>query len=110
MPPGPMRTVRHLALALPLAALPVAASAGDPEYGEYLAAECFACHPQSDPVGPMPPLHLLPRDYFVQALREYRSGVRGNLAMSLVARNLTDEDIDSLADYFQLLSVQLGGK
>lgn len=87
-----------------------AMAAGDPEYGEYLAAECFACHPRREPVGPMPPLHLLPRDYFVKALREYRSGVRGNPAMGLVARKLTDEDIESLAAYFELVSVQQGGK
>ncbi|GIW56081.1 MAG: hypothetical protein KatS3mg082_2485 [Nitrospiraceae bacterium] len=104
--------LRHLALVLPLVTVAAAGAvaAGDPEYGEYLAAECFACHPQNDPVGPMPPLHLLPSDYFIRALREYRSGVRANVAMALVARNLSDEDIESLATYFQLLSVQLGGK
>lgn len=104
--------IRHLALALPLVTVAAAGAvaAGDAEYGEYLAADCFACHPQAHPIGPMPPLHLLPPDYFKSALREYRSGVRDNLAMGLVARNLSDEDIESLAAYFQRLSAQLGGK
>lgn len=105
-----MRCIRATTITCGILLASAASAAGDPEYGEYLAAECFACHPRSDPVGPMPPLHLLPRDYFVKALREYRSGVRENPAMGLVARNLSDEDIESLAEYFRLLSVQLGGR
>ncbi|GBD44628.1 Cytochrome c-553 [bacterium HR40] len=105
-----MSTVGTAAVILSLVAVAAPALAGDPEYGAYLASECFACHPKGQPVGPMPPLHLLPRDYIVQALREYRAGTRDNLAMSLVARNLSDEDIESLADYFQVMSAQLGGR
>lgn len=81
-------------------------AAADILYGEYLAGECVACHPPDVTGGPMPPLWLLPRDYFVQALREYRDGTRDNPAMRAVARSLGEEEIEALADYFQHLAEQ----
>ncbi len=82
---------------------------GDPAYGEYLANECTACHPPDVTDGVIPPLWLLPTDYFIDALRAYRSGERENPVMQAVARALGDEEIESLAAYFAYLREQKGG-
>ena len=98
-------------LGLAVAAVVLAGAAARPAaadilYGEYLANECVACHPPDVTDGVIPPLWMLPRDYFVRALREYRDGTRDNPAMRSVARSLGEEEIESLADYFQYLAEQ----
>ncbi|GBD42511.1 Cytochrome subunit of sulfide dehydrogenase [bacterium HR39] len=95
-----------LAAAAALAAAARPAPAADISYGEYLANECVACHPPDVTDGVIPPLWLLPRDYFVQALREYREGTRDNPVMRSVARSLGEEEIQALADYFEYLGEQ----
>ncbi len=82
---------------------------GDPAYGEYLANECTACHPPDVTDGVIPPLWMLPTDYFIDALRAYQTGERENPVMQAVARALGDEEIAALAAYFAYLREQKGG-
>ena len=70
------------------------------EYGEYLSSQCATCHRLDAFEGGIPPLGHLPKDYFISAMREYKSGRRSNPAMVSVANALTDEEIDALATYY----------
>ncbi len=70
------------------------------EYGEYLSSQCSTCHRLDAFEGGIPPLGHLPKDYFIIAMREYKSGRRDNPAMVSVANALTDEEITALAIYY----------
>ena len=64
---------------------------------------CAACHgPQGNkPVTPdTPRLAGQQYDYLVQALSDYRKGVRENPVMGAMAKPLTDKDIRELASYY----------
>jgi len=64
---------------------------------------CAACH---GPGGNKPITPETPRlagqqyDYLVQALNDYRMGVRNNAVMSAMAKPLTKKEIGELAGYF----------
>ena len=94
------REAAALSFAL-LFALPRGA-AGDElfEYGAYLSSQCSTCHRLDAFEGGIPPLGHLPKDYFIIAMREYKSGRRSNPAMVSVANALTDEEIAALAAYY----------
>jgi len=80
------------------------AAAQDPvEYGEYLASQCSTCHRLDAYEGAIPPLGHLPQDYFVVAMKEYKSGRRDNPAMVSVANALSEEEIEALAAYYAAL-------
>jgi cytochrome c553 len=74
--------------------------AGDVAYGEYLAAECSACHRVDAASSVIPPLRYLSYEYVVAALKDYRSGTRANATMQSVARSLGDAEIEALAAYY----------
>lgn len=74
--------------------------AADAAYGEYLAAECAACHRADAANASIPPLRSLRYEELVAALKAYREGTRTNPAMQSVARSLGDAEIEALAAYF----------
>lgn len=74
--------------------------AGDAAYGEYLAAECSACHRVDAASAAIPPLRFLSYEYLVAALEGYRNGTRTNAMMQSIARSLGDEEIKALATYY----------
>ena len=76
------------------------------EYGEYLSAQCSTCHRLNAFEGAIPPLGHLPRDYFIVAMREYKSGRRDNPAMVSVANALSDDEIVALAVYYATIREQ----
>ena len=45
------------------------------------------------------------KEYLVQQLRAYRSGSRQNAQMSVVAKTLTDADIENLADWYSSIKI-----
>ncbi len=47
------------------------------------------------------------REYLLQQLRAYRSGSRQNAQMSIVAKTLTDADIENLADWYSRIKVSV---
>lgn len=77
----------------------VLAVAPDIAYGEYLSAECTACHSSSD--AGIPRIEGLEPELFVTAMVEYRTGERIHQVMEMVAGRLGDEEIVSLAMYFK---------
>jgi cytochrome c553 len=95
--------------AIAVAAAQTAASA-DVKAGRQKALQCQACHGLDGqaklPDGP----NLAGQNevYLAKALKDYRSGARQNEMMSLVARNLKDEDIADLAAYYAAIPVTVG--
>jgi len=97
-------------LAPPVLALAAGLSPGnaaDLAYGAYLAAECVTCHGAAPDDGAIPAIAGLPQEGFLQALREYRGGLRRHPVMQNVARSLDDRQIEALAAYFA--AMQGGG-
>ncbi len=101
--------IGSLALAaLLLGALPAAAG-GDAASGRKRAAACQACH-GLDGLSKLPEAPNLAGQvevYLVKALREYRDGTRRNEVMNVVAKELTDADIDNLAAYYGGLQIEV---
>ena len=76
---------------------------GDIEYGEYLGAECAACHIQTGASEGIPVINGIDAEVFVALMLAYRSKVMENPVMQMIAGRLNDEQIGSLALYFSTL-------
>ncbi|MCI4662034.1 MAG: c-type cytochrome [Neomegalonema sp.] len=76
---------------------------GDPEYGEYLASECLTCHQVDGSDKGIPSIVGWPRDDFVIAMQAYKNKHRVHEVMRMVAGALSDEEIASLAAYFEMV-------
>ena len=95
-------------LALMLAAaLPGAALAGDAAAGRQKAQMCSVCHgPVGVAVAPETPnLAGEPEGYIGRQLRAFRSGKRQHEVMNVIAKSLSDEDIDNIASWFNSIKV-----
>lgn len=92
--------------------LATGAAARDPVAGKAKAAMCAACH---GPLGmsqlPNAP-HLAgqPAIYTVEQLKAYRSGKRQNEVMGVMAKPLTDQEIDDLAAWYASIEVTVKEK
>jgi cytochrome c553 len=104
----PMLRVNSAAFAAALFIASHAAGA-DLQAGRAKAQTCATCH------GPMgiaampntPNLAGQPEVYLAEQLKAYRSGKRVNEMMSLIAKPLTDGEIDDLAAWYGSLQVQI---
>jgi cytochrome c553 len=99
--------VRLALLAALLAILPGSGRAaaaeikGDRALGEYLSAECVACHQLSGrTVGAIPAIVGLDPASFVAMMNAYRSKERENQVMRTIAAKFADDEIAALAVYF----------
>lgn len=72
----------------------------DPAYGAYLAGDCVTCHRQSGGADGIPPIAGLPAEHTVNALVEYKLGIRDNEVMVIRVARLGDEEIAALAAHF----------
>jgi cytochrome c553 len=98
--------LKTLKVGLMLAGLVVSSGAHaqgrDPVAGKAKAAMCATCH---GPLGisqlPNAP-HLAgqPAIYTSEQLKNYRSGKRANEVMAVIAKQLSDQDIDDLAAWY----------
>ena len=96
------------ALALALVASGGQAGADDVADGQAKARSCAVCHGTLGvAVAPDTP-HLAgqPASYLVQQLRAYRSGARKHEVMAVMAKPLTDKDIEQLAVWFSTIRVE----
>ncbi len=96
------------ALAL-LWAMAAPAQARDAMAGRDKAAACAVCHgPLGLSVTPDAP-HLAgqPSLYVATQLRAYRSGARRHEVMAVMARPLSDDDIDNLAAWYASLKISV---
>jgi cytochrome c553 len=99
-------------LALPLVAaafgslvnLAMAGAAGAPAKVEAL---CQTCHGEDGKatVAGTPNLSGQQKEYLIGQLRAYRSGSRRNEQMSIIAKSLTDDDIERLAEWYASIKI-----
>ena len=76
---------------------------GDIEFGEYLGAECAACHHQAGISKGIPAINGMDAEVFVALLLAYRAKEMENPVMQMIAGRLDDEQIGSLAIYYSKL-------
>lgn len=90
-----------------LAALPAAAA--DEAAGRRKAVACAVCHGAQGLAVAIDAPHLAgqPALYLNKQLRAYRSGARQHEVMSVIAKPLSDADIDDLAAWFSSLKVSV---
>ena len=74
---------------------------GDLKYGEHLSGECTACHNNNGTDTGIPSIIGWPRASFVYALLTYKVGERENPIMRMISSRLNDEEISSLALYYE---------
>ncbi len=101
---GMMRAIVLGTLGLAASAHP--ADAGDVAAGRKKAVQCQACH-GLDGLAKIPGApHLAGQveDYLVKAIRAYKTGARKDEMMTVVTRQLSDEDIEDLAAFYAGLS------
>lgn len=70
---------------------------------------CVACHganglSKSDDI---PSIAGQGERYLIKAMNEFKSKVRENIQMSMVAETLSDDDIKALAAYFSSIKLQI---
>lgn len=102
-----MKEVGILAAALLVSAVgPVQADAAA---GKIKARACAVCHGALglSTAPDTPSLAGQPERYLVDQLKAYRSGKRHHEVMSVMARPLTDADIDDLSAWFASLVVEV---
>lgn len=73
---------------------------GDPEYGEYLSAECTTCHRHDGSAEGIPSITNWPEEDFVAALHAYKTKLRPHPVMQMMAGRLSNEEIAALAAYY----------
>ena len=86
------------------------AQAADPRAGRAkVAGVCQACHGM-DGLSKNPEAPNLAgqiENYLVKSLAEYRSEVRKNESMNIVAKDLTDDDIANISAYYASIQVDV---
>lgn len=105
-----LAVIKRLAPAALLMAGADVGHAGDLKAGIAKALMCQACHGldglSKTPDAPNIAGQLEP--YLVMQLQAFKSGLRKNDAMSVVATSLSDKDIEDLAAYFSAIEVSVG--
>lgn len=77
---------------------------GDPEYGEYLSAECTTCHQKDGSADGIPSITNWPEEDFVAALHAYKVKLRPHPVMQMMAGRLSNEEIAALAAYYATIN------
>ncbi len=85
------------------------AQARDPVAGQKLAGMCAACHGLQglSTLPNAPNLAGQPAIYVAEQLKNYRSGSRKNEVMTIIAKPLTDEQIDDLASWYASIQISI---
>jgi len=84
-------------------------AAGDPQIGKAKAQSCVVCHgPMGISVNPgAPHLAAQPAVYLVEQMQDFRSGKRQNPVMSVIAKPLSDRDIQDIAAWYASIEIQV---
>ncbi|MDT3678083.1 MAG: cytochrome c [Burkholderiaceae bacterium] len=84
------------------------AFAGDAQAGRTKARTCIPCHGANGiATNPgAPHLAAQPHVYLAEQLRNFRSGKRTDPVMTVIAKPLTDDDIDDLASWYSSVSIE----
>jgi cytochrome c553 len=102
------RPTQNVCAALALSLACGLATAADPQAGRAKAAACAVCHGQSgiSTVPNAPHLAGQPAIYLEEQLRDYRSGKRRHEVMSIIAKPLSDADIENLAAWYASIRIE----
>ena len=102
----PVRWVALGALAV-MIAFPSPAIPGDPAAGKAKTRACLTCHGVAgmSRLPSAPNLAGQVEMYLARQLRDYRAGKRTHQIMSIVAKNLSDADIDDLAAWYASIKI-----
>ena len=95
-------TIAYVALMISGSAL-----AGDFAAGQKKASKCKVCH-GADGIAKIPNAPNIGGEskfYLTKQLKAFRSGERSDLQMSTIAKNLSDEDIEDLSEYFSSIKI-----
>jgi sulfide dehydrogenase cytochrome subunit len=101
-----MSAKRMMACVLGLAGLsvqPALAQNAAALYQRATAATCANCHGTDGRTvsgSAIPALAGMPKAYMVSQMRAFRDGTRSATVMHQLAKGLTEQQIDSVADYF----------
>ncbi len=105
-----MRSASAFWLAFALLGTAPANAAGDRDAGLAKATQCQTCHGRQG-MATMPGVPNLAGQsdvYLAAQLKAFREGVRNNEQMSIIAKSLSDADIENLAAYFSQIKVTVG--
>ena len=75
---------------------------GDKEYGQHLAGECVTCHKANSDKA-IPSINGYDKEVFVTVMLAYKNKEMENAVMQMIAGRLDNEQIASLALYFNSL-------
>ena len=78
--------------------LALQASAQDANLGRNLAASCAACHGKGATSTGI--LDGMPKNQIVQTMKDFKSGARPATLMHQLAKGYTEQQVESLAEYF----------
>ena len=99
----------QVVLAVLLLAASVPVEAADATAGRRKALQCQACHGM-DGLSKLPEApHLAgqPEQYLVKSLDDYRKGIRKNEMMTVVVKDLNDQDVADLAAYYGAIEISV---
>lgn len=96
-------------LVIAAATLCLSAWAGDVDAGKAKAAPCATCHGAKgiSTLNEAPNLAGQPEIYLIEQLRAYRSGKRHNEIMAIMAKPLSNTDIEDLAAWYSSIKIDL---
>ncbi len=104
-----MKTVSLIAAGLLCASLSTSTLSADLTAGAKAAQSCMMCHGENglSKMPGTPSLAGQPETYLISQLRQFRDGKRHNEVMNVIAKPLSDADIDNVAAYFAQFEVEL---
>jgi len=71
---------------------------------QVISATCMSCHgPGGKSLGAIPSINGLERAYFVQSMKDFKSGARPGTIMKRHATGYTDAEFEAMAAYFATL-------
>lgn len=106
-----MKSAALLTTLLSLVSISLTAFA-DITAGEKAAQSCLMCHGENglSKMPGTPSLAGQPEIYIASQLRQFRDGKRHNEVMSVIAKPLSDADIDNISAWFAQFEVELKKK
>lgn len=109
MPADRRSRIRGISVLCGLALVAGSALAGNVDAGRSKAAACAVCHGANGlSMQPnVPHLAGQPEIYLVEQLKHYRSGKRSHEVMSVIAKPLSDQEIEDLAAWYASLQLSV---
>ena len=107
-----MKTALFIAASALYLGLCAPVAAGDVVAGASVAQSCTMCHGEKglSTMAGTPSLAGQSDLYLANQLRDFRDGKRHNEVMNVIAKPLSDADIDNVAAYFAQFEIQLKKK